>query len=315
MEAPTRKTLVSLAKWCITLGLLVVVLRRIPLGDLGARLARLGVGDVAVLVGIATLQVALNAMRWWRLLRGAGERVSYAKTFGDLNVGLLYNFLLPGGIGGDVVRALRMRKRVTATHLAWSTSIMERIMGLFTMAVLASAAAVFGIDETLSLPGWLRWLALGLVAVFALVLAFAAHPFRLVLRVLGQRVPEAARGDLEGIGADLSGRLAGLPVRAEAFGWSVAYQIASIGFVIASASALGAPGHARAIMIGVPLVFVLSIAPITVGGHGLREGLYVGVLGVLGVPSDVALGLSAMYVASSLLFSGVGALFQAFDRG
>lgn len=300
------------------------MLRRIPLGDLGARLGRLGAGDVAMLVGIATLQVALNAMRWWRLLRGAGARVSYAKTFGDLNVGLLYNFLLPGGVGGDVVRSLRMRKRLeragaehgdgAAPHLAWSTSIVERIMGLFTMALLASAAAVFGIDGTLSLPGWLRWLALGLVAVFAVVLTFAGRPFQLVLRVLGKRVPEVARADLDGIGRDLDGPLAKLPVRAEAFAWSVLYQVASIGFVIASAAALGAPGHARAIMIGVPLVFVLSIAPITIGGHGLREGLYVGVLGMLGVPSDVALGLSAMFVASSLLFSGVGAAFQALDR-
>lgn len=296
------------------MGLLVVVLRRIPLGDLGARIARLGADDVAMLVGLATLQVALNAMRWWRLLRGAGARVSYAKTFGDLSVGVLYNFLLPGGVGGDVVRSLRMRKRLEATHLAWSTSIVERIMGLFTMAVLASAAAVFGIDDTLSLPGWLRWLALGLVVLFAIVLAFAGRPFQIVLRVLGKRLPEAARADLDGIGRDLDGPLAKLPVRAEAFGWSVAYQIASIAFVIASASALGAPGHARAIMIGVPLVFVLSIAPITIGGHGLREGLYVGVLGVLGVPSDVALGLSAMFVASSLLFCGVGALVQVFDR-
>jgi uncharacterized membrane protein YbhN (UPF0104 family) len=48
--------------------------------------------------------------------------------------------------------------------------------------------------------------------------------------------------------------------------------------------------------------------PLTIGGHGLREGVYLGVLGALGVLPGVALGLSALWLASSLLFAAIGAL-------
>ncbi|MBX3220850.1 MAG: flippase-like domain-containing protein [Labilithrix sp.] len=303
----------TLLKWTLTVLLLSVVLWRLPLADLAARLGQIRPSQVLVLVAIATVQVALSTARWWRLLRRLGERVSYAAAFGDSCVGILYNFLLPGSVGGDVVRALRMRARVARPHRAWSTSILERIVGLFAMATLASVAAVAGVDASLPLPGWLRYgtfaLTLGLAAAFV----FASLPFRLLVRFVGHRLPEVARVDLAGVGEDLAGPLTTLSVRAEVFGWSLVYQISSFVFVIACASALGAPNHVHAILIGVPMIYVLSLVPITVGGHGLREGLYVGILGALGMPGEVALALSGAFVVSTLLFSGVGGLFLAFD--
>ena len=55
-----------------------------------------------------------------------------------------------------------------------------------------------------------------------------------------------------------------------------------------------------------PIIFVLSMVPLTLGGHGLREGLYVGVLGALGVPDDVALALAASFLASTIVFALAG---------
>jgi hypothetical protein len=68
-----------------------------------------------------------------------------------------------------------------------------------------------------------------------------------------------------------------------------------------------------ALLIGVPVVHVLSMVPITLGGLGLREGLFVGVLGLLNVPSDVALGLAAQWLASSLAFAVAGAIVAVVD--
>ena len=56
-----------------------------------------------------------------------------------------------------------------------------------------------------------------------------------------------------------------------------------------------------------PLVFVLSMVPLTLGGHGLREGLFVAILGGLGVPAGVALGLAAGFLAASVLVAALAA--------
>lgn len=311
---PLRARLFTFAKWTLTAVLLVVVCWKLPLRDLATRLANMRASHVLLLVAITTIQFALSVVRWWRLLHRLGERVRYRSVFGDAAVGILYNFLLPGSIGGDVVRALRMRSRVDVPHHAWATSIFERIVGLFAMAATASVAVAIGLDASVALPGWLRYATFGLTAGLLGAFVFASLPFRLLVRFVGSRLPDVARVDLAGIGEDLRGPLTKLSIRGETFGWSLLYQAVNLVFVAVCAAALGAPGHERAIVIGVPMIYVLSLAPITVGGHGLREGLYVGILGALGMPGEVALALSGAFVASTLLFSGVGAVFLVLDR-
>jgi uncharacterized membrane protein YbhN (UPF0104 family) len=314
MTGRTRDRIVSATKWTATVAFLGIVMWKTPLADVGARIGRIRASDAAALVAIAAVQMALSTMRWWRLLRRSGERVSYATVFGDVCVGVFYNFILPGGVGGDVVRALRARKRLDVPHRAWATSIYERLVGLFTMTLLASIAAIAGLGtEAALLPPWLRTTTIAMTIVLAVAIVLAKLPFRLATRILGKRLPEVARGDIDGIAHELGGPLTSATIRAETFFWSLLYQGASLFFVIASAWALGAGGHERALLVGIPIVYVLSMLPVTIGGHGFREGLYVGVLGVLGVSSDVALGLSFFFVASSLLFSIVGGVIVVMD--
>jgi hypothetical protein len=163
-------------------------------------------------------------------------------------------------------------------------------------------------------PPVVRWLAIGIAAALMVVFFAASAPFRVLEKLLEKRLPDAAVRDLRGIVADLAGPLAGTGPRVEALAWSFAYQALGIAFVVAGARALGAPGHETAIVVGVPLVHVLSMIPVTLGGHGLREGLFVGVLGELGVASDVALGLAAQWLASSVLFAIAGAIVNVVAR-
>ncbi|MEI7892737.1 MAG: lysylphosphatidylglycerol synthase transmembrane domain-containing protein [Myxococcales bacterium] len=289
-----------------TLGMVGVVLWKVPLREVGSRLAQLGPMDIALLVLVTVAQVGTGVVRWWRLLRRLGERVPFTSLFGDTLVGLLYNMFLPTAVGGDVVRAWRASKRVTRAHCAWSTSLYERLAGLVAMALSGALAATVAVGTLVKVPSSVRGLSLGL-AVALVVLFFAAStPFRGLVRLLERRIPAAAVGELAGIVEDLEGGLATAGARTEALGWSLLYQALGVVFVLVGARALGAPGHTVAIVVGVPLVHILSMIPVTLGGHGLREGLFVGVLGELGVAPEVALGLAAQWLMSSLGFALAG---------
>jgi uncharacterized membrane protein YbhN (UPF0104 family) len=293
----------TLAKTAGTIAILAVVLHRVPLGDVEARLAQLGLGDVALLAVVTFAQVAVGVVRWWRLLARLGERVPFFALFGDVLVGLTYNMFLPTTVGGDVVRAWRAAGRVGARHRAWSTSIFERIAGLLAMATTGALAALLAIGSVI--PGPVRALAVAVAVVLVATFFLAAAPFRILARLIESRIPAVAH-DLRGIVADLEGPLAHPAARAEALGWSLLYQALGVLFVVIGARALGAPGHSLAIVVGVPLIHVLSMVPVTLGGHGLREGLFVGILGALAVPGDVALGLAAQWLASSVAFAIAG---------
>ncbi len=312
MDAPSRsgaaaRRAKTALKAIATVGILALVLRKVPLADLGAVLGRIGALEIALLVAITVAQVSVGVVRWWRLFVRLEERPSFLALYGDVLVGLTYNMFLPTTVGGDVIRAIRARRRVARASRAWSTSLFERIAGLLALAATAAIAATVGLGAESRLPTSIRLVAAAIALVLLLVFFFASTPFRILVGLVERRLPAAA-DDVRGIAHDLEGPLSTAGARTEALGWSILYQALGVAFVLLGARALGAPGHDLAILVGVPIVHVLSMVPVTIGGLGLREGLFVAILGPLGVPAPVALGLAAQWLASSLLFAVAGAV-------
>jgi len=297
-----------------TIAILAIVLYKVPFRELAMRLGKLRTVDVLALVALTIAQVSFGVVRWYRLLVRLGERPRFFALYGDVLVGLTYNMFLPTTVGGDVIRALRARKRVSAPHRAWSTSLFERIAGLLAMAASGAVAASIGLGASANVPSALAWIAGSITLVLLVIFFFASAPFRILVHMLEKRLPGAA-DDVRGIVADLEGPLATPAARAEALAWSILVQALGIAFVLVGARGLEAPGHDAAILVGVPIVHVLSMVPITLGGLGLREGLFVGILGMLKVPADVALGLAAQWLASSVGFAVAGAAVAIADPG
>jgi hypothetical protein len=67
-----------------------------------------------------------------------------------------------------------------------------------------------------------------------------------------------------------------------------------------------------AIYAGLPLIVIGSMLPVSIGGLGLRESLFVVVLGRLGVPAPTALGLGLVWLATYVLVAGPGVLLVLF---
>jgi hypothetical protein len=66
-----------------------------------------------------------------------------------------------------------------------------------------------------------------------------------------------------------------------------------------------------AIYAGLPLIAIGVMLPVTIAGIGVRESLFVLVLGRLGVDSPMALGLALLWLASGIILAlaGVAVLF------
>lgn len=82
---------------------------------------------------IIFLQVAVASLRW-KLFINLVEKVKLIKVFQLNLVGYFFNFFIPGGVGGDIVKALELSKNNQATRSqALSTVFSDRIFGLFSM--------------------------------------------------------------------------------------------------------------------------------------------------------------------------------------
>lgn len=79
------------------------------------------------------LQVLMFSFRW-QLFVSLVTKVPLLKIFKLNLVGYFFNYFIPGGVGGDIVKALELSKDKSTTRSeALSTVLSDRIFGLFAM--------------------------------------------------------------------------------------------------------------------------------------------------------------------------------------
>ena len=285
-----------------TAGGLAWIALTVDLGEAKDALARIP----AMVFVVASLLVAANvvagALRWRVLLRayGAVRIPPFTRLVYLYFVAFFYNNYLPGAVAGDVGRGV-------VTHAAFDEEgatgaiavvFVERAQGLFALfALLAVGLVVAGsqIDST----GLWWWTVLGSAGSCALV---ASIP---LARRLAPYLPTPL--------AKIAGRLPALRDRTSfviALGLSVVTQalIAVAGWHLLAA--LG-PIDLGASLLVVPLAAATTFLPITVGGAGAREAVYVALCGSLfGMPKADALAASIGLWGAHLAVGALGGIAQ-----
>lgn len=84
-------------------------------------------------------QILLWSYRWKLFV----DLVTYVRFFKIMQltlVGMFFNFFIPGGVGGDIVKAIELSKNKSVSRTgALSTVMSDRIFGLFALIALATA--------------------------------------------------------------------------------------------------------------------------------------------------------------------------------
>jgi len=292
-----RRAVVAL-KVLLTAGLLACVLYRLDLRALPTVLASLGPGAIGLAIALSAGSVLVSAWRWHRVLRYLGERVSVGRLYAETLIGTTYNLILPTSVGGDVVRAYRVGPRAEQPSHVWASVMYERVLGLLSLALVSCV----GLVSTLSPEQHGLFVAAAAMTVgLGLALAFAPVPFRLAAR-LSRRLGDAA----ERLAAAFAGPLARPAARLETFAWSLLYQFVALSILLAAGLPWHEPRLVEAVYLGVPIVLVAATIPVTIGGLGLRESLFVVVLGRFGLPAEQAFALSMVWLGSNLLVGLAG---------
>jgi uncharacterized protein (TIRG00374 family) len=154
--------------------------------------------DVFALILIIVL---LSSRRWYRLNSTQGFGISYKDTFIATYIGLTFNTLLPGSVGGDLIRINYLFKHTPQKKIAGALSVIaDRAMGLsgvfFTLGLIGLIYKnLFASSEYLSifltLCMWLSFLAL-LVIFFMLFCERLTLPKWIKNRNLREKLLELA---------------------------------------------------------------------------------------------------------------------------
>ena len=115
-----RKRLLKIVPWLLAAGLLILVLRAVPLADTWSALRQLKWTQILLLIAVNGLILILLNGRWWIILRGLGQHISFLSLFGYRLATFGVSYFTPGPhFGGEPLQVYLVEKeqqtpRVTA---------------------------------------------------------------------------------------------------------------------------------------------------------------------------------------------------------
>lgn len=305
----TKKRVVALAKLALMAAPLAWIFTKVQWRMVAERALHFGVGPFVVTSLLAAATVAVNGLRWHALLRAheASPLPTRRSLIWHAYVALYLN-LLPGGMAGDVVRAHRVRESVQGTATSLAVLMFERVCGLvalFTLATIGSLVmpASTALGDYIKIPA----LVTGSVAAVAIAAPWVLAKVPWERTILG-RFPFIA--------SNLA-RLrppARLGPMILALLLSFLIHALTVIVIVASVHSMTPGASLVEIAAVTPLAMLGTFIPLTPGGFGQREAIFVELYGLAGVRANEAVAASLLWFAAGLFTIAVGLVLGTSER-
>ena len=308
-SASWKTTLGLVAKAIVSALLVALVLSRVKLAGVHESLASASVPRLALAFTAFLLVPLLGGLRWWLALRGISERARLPEITVLFSAASVVGQVLPT-VAGDGMRVWLACRRGHSLRAAFQSVLIERVFMFLALLGLALVTSPLLAAKTGDrAPIWISaaWFAAGL-AGFAILLA-ADHAPGALARLRPWRALANGAAAARGL---VSSRWGALLAGASLLG--------NLNFALA-ACLLGRALHIQTTpldMVAImPAVTVATTLPISLGGWGVREGVFVLLLGRFGVPAADALSLSLLFGVFSMIcgLPGLLAWVVSWRRG
>ena len=303
----------------LSAALIAFVLRKVNWDGLVAVLQRLDLYTALAASALWGVLIAALAFRWRIFLRQHRIDVPFPTVFSITWGGQFFNSLLPGSTGGDVFKIYQVCRLLPKRRAAAAATVLvDRFSALVALLIAAGTAFLIEPGPVRTLLGgrfdaasgvWL--VVIGLVG--AIATALIARKF----------IPAAMQ---ERIWRLLGAIREGLALTPQVvFAFVIAFGIHLLNFlsVYLFARALGIEIGLTQVLLMMPVVLLLIMAPVTINGHGLRELLLIAYFSYMGVRvtgrgdigvEEVVVALSIVMVANDLLWSLPGGIRYMLRR-
>lgn len=262
----------NIFKLFVSLGILTVLLTSIDIISLGKVMLNVDPVFLSIaLVFVLSIRFVM-AYRWQVVLHLYRIFPKFLNLLSIVFISNSVGQLLPGGIGVDVVRSYQLSKEEgVATEIAASV-FLDRVIGLFSMLLIAFISSVVGATLNTVAP------------IYAFVSAGSLTGF-LVLYSLRNKLTDLGYTQIK-----VQGRLKVIFVVLSRFVQSLGAvrlpKVALFKLLLLSLSvqfirivifftiflSLGVHAEFLLFMVFVPLLFIVMLMPVSIGGLGIREG-------------------------------------------
>jgi uncharacterized membrane protein YbhN (UPF0104 family) len=257
---------------------------------------------IAAAVTLAAATSVCSAWRWRVVARALGVEIALPAAVGAYYRSQFLNCVLPGGILGDVHRAVTHGRRAGDVVRGLRAVAWERLWGQVVQAV-ATAAVL------LTLPSPVRPALPYVLAAVAGVAGCAALAVRRAARRGRPRLARAARA----VCADLRHGLLAPGVSAQITLASVLVVAGHTAMFVIAARVAGAAAPLGELVALVMVVQTAAAIPVSIGGWGLREGAAAWAFAAAGLGAAAGVTISTLYAVLTLAAVAPGACLLLGD--
>jgi uncharacterized protein (TIRG00374 family) len=293
---------IQVAQILVCIGLLVILLEKIGLTNLGAVLAGVWLPYLVLPFMWEVTDALLKVHNLRRLLTARGIYLPFGGVAYSYAIGTFFGAVVPSSLGTDALRGLSLAKRYTIKlQDALIALIILNIIGLFSRCLITAGGSFLMLVGGTNIP------------IFAVTLA-AAFVYIIVLAVcMAGRLPSQAQAKTA-VGRFLWDRAHRLYLVIRSFQdqrglllyatvVALISQVVGILETYSVSVALNLHVSIWCFFLFVPILALSRLVPASLLGFGLEQGVFVYLFQQVGVPPAEALAMSLVQSMISLVFT------------
>jgi uncharacterized protein (TIRG00374 family) len=261
---------------------------------------------IGVLLGVFVNVVF--AYRWKTMLAVSGVKISLLTLVKFYFVGTFFNLFLPTALGGDVVRGYDLAMHSGRKMGAVTSVLAERIVGFFALAFIALLALLLGSRTltdaavtTIILISYLGYFTLTAIVFNAKIMKRLVATLKFIkLWDIGKR--------LDRMVDSLHAFTAHKAILWQCFALSTISQTLTILAVYSLALAINLKLPPLYFFMVLPMIWIITMVPLSINGLGVREGAFVFFFTRLGVSDSAALLLSFLTLSQKIALGLIGGI-------
>jgi uncharacterized protein (TIRG00374 family) len=280
----------KIIRWSVGLAIIATILSQISIAELVSIFSQLVWSAVVANLIIKFLLRLTIAYKWYLILKIKDATVVFRRVLAASLAGTAAGTLVPI-FGADFTVVYAYYKQSGQADSAISSILVDRVIAVYIMVFMAGLIALVNLDRFLETP-----VILGLVAAATtacLVLPFFVYLLlrfpHLLSRWISTRIRNLLKRVLTNIHYYWRHGTQELVFNAAISLFSQLLRILSI---YTLALAVGAPGSLVDYAVVAPLMFLIMMIPIPAASVGLEQGVFVVMLGFLGVSVELAFAMA-----------------------
>lgn len=314
MSPKLKSRLIFILKLIVSLGLLSYLIYLIDWDQVLVTMKLANKWILGLVLFITLFSFMFSALRWKFILADNHIHFSNWQAYKGYLIGLFYSVFLPGVLGGDPIRiAICVQNTRCSIATSAAAVLLERAGGLVSLLCILLIMTVISPSSVSTLLTFDDTRGLSVIGGIGLIMVFSVIGTR---RIWIKWIPkESKTGFWSSILKFIHTFTNTLSTLSDKTLWlvlllSILFQVFDISTTYLISRAIGLHVPYSAFFVIIPLIYLILVIPISLGGLGLREGSLVFLLSRFGAPETTAVLLSFLIYFNRMLIGCVGGLIQ-----